>query len=43
AGPVEEVLTQENLHKTYGGRLSLLNELTEAMYRSRLNQAHEHD
>lgn len=43
AGPAEELLTQENLHKTYGGRLSLLNELTEAMYRSRLNQAHEHD
>lgn len=41
AGPVEQVLTQDNLHKTYGGRLSLLNDLTEQMYRSRLNQAHE--
>lgn len=43
AGPVEEVLTKENLQKTYGGRLSLLNDLTEQMYRTRLNQAHESD
>lgn len=41
AGPVEEVLTRENLQKTYGGRLSLLNELTETVYRTRLDQAHE--
>lgn len=41
AGPSAEVLTQDNLNKTYGGRLSLLNDLTEQMYRSRLNQAHD--
>lgn len=43
AGPVEEVLTKENLNKTYGGRLSLLNELTEQMYRTKLNKAHDAD
>ena len=32
-GPVEEVFTSENLHKTYGGRLTLLEEVTEAMRR----------
>lgn len=32
-GPVEEVFTQENLHKTYGGRLTLLDEVSEAMRR----------
>lgn len=41
AGPVEEVLTKDNLNKTYGGRLSLLNDLTEEMYRTKLNQAHD--
>ncbi len=41
AGPCEQVLTKDNLNKTYGGRLSLLNDLTEQMYRSRLNQAHD--
>ncbi|MDX1352406.1 MAG: metal ABC transporter ATP-binding protein [Thiomicrorhabdus sp.] len=41
AGPVDEVLTKENLNKTYGGRLSLLNDLTEQMYRTKLNQAHD--
>jgi manganese/zinc/iron transport system ATP- binding protein len=30
-GPVEEVFTPENLHKTYGGRLTLLDEVGEAM------------
>jgi manganese/zinc/iron transport system ATP- binding protein len=40
AGPSDQVMTPENLNKTYGGRLSLLNDLTEQMYRSRLNQAH---
>ena len=30
-GPVEEVFTPENLQKTYGGRLTLLEEATEAM------------
>ncbi|MBN2647066.1 MAG: metal ABC transporter ATP-binding protein [Thiotrichales bacterium] len=43
AGPSTEVLTQENLNKTYGGRLSLLNDLTEQMYRSRLDNAHQDD
>ncbi len=42
-GPVEEVLTMDNLNKTYGGRLSLLNDLTEEMYRTQLNKAHETD
>ncbi|NLX98768.1 MAG: ABC transporter ATP-binding protein [Rhodopirellula sp.] len=32
-GPVGEVFTAENLHKTYGGRLTLLDEVTEAMRR----------
>ena len=30
-GPVEEVFTQENLQKTYGGRLTLLEEVSNAM------------
>ena len=33
AGPVDEVFTSENLQKTYGGRLTLLDEVTEAMRR----------
>lgn len=32
-GPVEEVFTPENLQKTYGGRLTLLDEVSEAMRR----------
>jgi manganese/zinc/iron transport system ATP- binding protein len=32
-GPVGEVFTNENLQKTYGGRLTLLDEATEAMRR----------
>lgn len=32
-GPTEEVYTPENLQKTYGGRLTLLEEATEAMRR----------
>ncbi|MAT15770.1 MAG: manganese ABC transporter ATP-binding protein [Planctomyces sp.] len=32
-GPVEEIFTSENLQKTYGGRLTLLEEVTEAMRR----------
>ncbi len=32
-GPVEDVFTPENLHKTYGGRLTLLEEVTDAMRR----------
>lgn len=33
AGPVEEVFTQENLQKTYGGRLTLLDKAAQAMAR----------
>ena len=32
-GPVAEVFTKENLQKTYGGRLTLLDEVSEAMRR----------
>jgi len=32
-GPTEEVFTTENLQKTYGGRLTLLDQVTEAMRR----------
>ena len=32
-GPVAETFTPENLQKTYGGRLTLLEEVTEAMRR----------
>ncbi|TWT89340.1 metal ABC transporter ATP-binding protein [Stieleria varia] len=32
-GPVNETFTPENLQKTYGGRLTLLDEVTEAMRR----------
>ncbi len=31
AGPVQDVFTQDNLHKTYGGRLTLLSEAAEAV------------
>ncbi len=40
-GPTKEVLTPENLHKTYGGRLSLLSEMTEKLYRSNLDKVHD--
>jgi manganese/zinc/iron transport system ATP- binding protein len=36
AGPVGEVFTQGNLHKTYGGKLTLLSEAAEAVARSGL-------
>lgn len=32
-GPIEDVFTSENLQKTYGGRLTLLDEVSEAMRR----------
>ncbi|MBT5020709.1 MAG: manganese ABC transporter ATP-binding protein, partial [Planctomicrobium sp.] len=32
-GPVEDVFNSENLQKTYGGRLTLLEEVSEAMRR----------
>ncbi|MEX2218107.1 MAG: metal ABC transporter ATP-binding protein [Phycisphaerales bacterium] len=34
AGPVGEVFTRENLHRTYGGRLTLLEEAAEAVART---------
>jgi manganese/zinc/iron transport system ATP- binding protein len=36
-GPVETAFTRENLQKTYGGRLTLLDEATEAMRRRERN------
>ena len=33
-GPVREVVTPENLHRAYGGRLTILDETAEAMRRS---------
>jgi len=33
-GPTEQVFTQENLHKTYGGRLTLLEEAASAVARA---------
>ena len=34
-GPVDEVFTQENLHKTYGGKLTLLDDAAHALARGR--------
>jgi manganese/zinc/iron transport system ATP- binding protein len=34
AGPIDETFTQENLQKTYGGRLTLLSEAAEAVARA---------
>jgi len=34
AGPVQDVFTNDNLHKTYGGRLTLLSEAAEAVARA---------
>jgi len=34
AGPTEEVFTRENLHRTYGGRLTLLEQAGQAMARA---------
>ncbi len=33
AGPMEQVFTKDNLQRTYGGRLTLLEEVGEAMRR----------
>jgi len=38
AGPVEDVFTQENLQRTYGGRLTLLSEAAEAIARAEQGQ-----
>lgn len=35
AGPVDDVFTPENLHRTYGGRLTLLSRAAEAVVRDR--------
>jgi len=32
-GPVQDVFNEDNLQKTYGGRLTLLDEVSEAMRR----------
>jgi len=40
-GPVDQVLIPENLHKTYGGSLSLLSEMTEQLYRTNMKAVHE--
>lgn len=34
AGPVRDVFTKDNLHKTYGGRLTLLSEASDAVARA---------
>ncbi|HXG48276.1 MAG TPA: ABC transporter ATP-binding protein [Methylomirabilota bacterium] len=39
-GPVAEVFTPENLRKTYGARLTLLEEAAEAVERARVQTAH---
>lgn len=39
AGPTQAVFTHDNLHKTYGGRLTLLDEAAEAMRRDSLPEA----
>jgi manganese/zinc/iron transport system ATP- binding protein len=33
-GPIEQVFTEENLKRTYGGRLTILEEVAEAMRRN---------
>lgn len=38
AGPVGDVFTRENLHKTYGGRLTLLDEAAEAVKRAAVGE-----
>ncbi|MEO1585082.1 MAG: manganese ABC transporter ATP-binding protein, partial [Planctomycetota bacterium] len=34
AGPIDETFTRENLRKTYGGRLTLLDEAADAVARA---------
>ena len=31
SGPTSETFTRENLHKTYGGKLNLLDDVAEAL------------
>jgi manganese/zinc/iron transport system ATP- binding protein len=40
-GPVETTFTSENLHKTYGPRLTLLEEAAQAVERARVSQQHQ--
>jgi manganese/zinc/iron transport system ATP- binding protein len=39
-GAVSEIFTPENLHKTYGARLSLLEEAAQAVERARVAAQH---
>ena len=39
-GPVAEVFTQDNLRKTYGARLTLLEEAAQAVERARVSPEH---
>jgi manganese/zinc/iron transport system ATP- binding protein len=39
AGPIDAVFTNENLHKTYGGRLTFMDRAAEAMARSKASGA----
>jgi len=39
-GPVSEVFTPENLRKTYGARLTLLEEAAQAVERARVAEQH---
>jgi manganese/zinc/iron transport system ATP- binding protein len=41
-GPVSEIFTSENLHKTYGARLTLLEEAAQAVERARVTAQHKH-
>jgi manganese/zinc/iron transport system ATP- binding protein len=40
-GPVSEIFTTENLHKTYGARLTLLEEAAQAVERARVTAQHK--
>jgi manganese/zinc/iron transport system ATP- binding protein len=42
AGPVQEVFTPENLHNTYGGRLTVLTQATESLLRARAADPAKH-
>ena len=41
SGPIEEVFTQENLHRTYGGRLTILDQAAEAIRRQEADREGE--
>jgi manganese/zinc/iron transport system ATP- binding protein len=42
AGPIAEVFTPDNLHQTYGGRLTVLTQATEALLESRAADPAKH-